>query len=113
MGKYFLEEFKEDMRRVNQRLASLEQDAWQPRLAMEAVTADKTTRERTEGAAAAVQAKHEDSCFAKRVQAGPTSSTSFGKKDEPPALPRRDDGLVDNGAAAPKSCTASTHLRRP
>ena len=38
-------EFKEDLRSINQRLASLEQDARQPRLAMEAdVTAGKETR---------------------------------------------------------------------
>ena len=74
-----LEELTENMRRANQRLASLEQDAQQPRLAMEAdVTEDKKTRERTEGAAAVVQAKHGGSCSAKRVQTGPTSSTSFG-----------------------------------
>ena len=59
------------------------------------VTANKT-RERTEGAAAAVQVKHGDSRSAKRVQAGPTSSTSFGKKAKPPALSRRDDVLVGN-----------------
>ena len=54
MGKA-LEEFKEDMRRINRRLASLEQDARQPRLAMEAdITADNKTHERTEGTAAAV-----------------------------------------------------------
>ena len=59
-------EFKKDLRRINQRLASLEQDAWQRRLAMEAdVTADKKTRERAEGAAAAVQAKHGNSCSSK------------------------------------------------
>ena len=98
------EELK-DMRATRQRSASLEQDARQPRLAMEAdVTADKKTRERTEGAAAVVQAKHRNRCSAKRVQASPTNSTSFGVKAEPPALPRRDDVLVDNGAAAPKSC---------
>ena len=39
----------------------------------------------------------------KRVQAGSISSTSFGMKTEPPALPRRDDVLVYIGAAAPKS----------
>ena len=54
------------MRATEQCLAGLEQDAWQPRLAMEAdvpgnVPADKKTRERTEGAATAVQAKHGDS----------------------------------------------------
>ena len=68
------------------------------------VTADKKNRKHTKGAAAVVQANDDDSCSAKRVQAGPTSSTSFGMKAEPPALPRRDDVLVDNGAAAPKSC---------
>ena len=39
-----LKEFKEDVRRINQRLAIVEHDARQPRLAMEAdVTADKNT----------------------------------------------------------------------
>ena len=42
----------EDLRRMDQRLASLEQNARQPRLAIEAdVPADEKTRERTEGAA--------------------------------------------------------------
>ena len=76
-----LNELTENLNRTNQRLASLEQDARQPRLAMEAdVPADKKTRERMEGAATAVQAKHGDSCSAKRVQVGPTCSTSFGVK---------------------------------
>ena len=71
MGKAF-GEFKEDMRRINQLLASLEQETRQPRLAMEAdVTEDRKTRERTKGAA--VQAKYGDICSAKRVQTGPTS----------------------------------------
>ena len=109
-----LEEFKEDMRSVNQCLASLEEDARQPRLAMKAdVTADKKTRERTEGATAAVQAKHGDSCSAKSVQAGPTTSISFGKKAEPPALPRRDGVLVGRGAAAAKSCLSPLKMRTP
>ena len=64
--------------------------------------AEKKTRERTGGAAATVQAKHGDSCSAKRVQAGSISLTSFGMKAEPSALPRRDDVLVYIGAAAPK-----------
>ena len=56
-----LEEITEDMKMINRRLASLEQDARQPRLTMKAdVPADKKTRERTEDAAAAVQAKHGD-----------------------------------------------------
>ena len=78
MGKAF-GEFKEDFRSIDQHLASLEQDARQPRLAMEVdVPADKKSRERTEGATAAVQAKHGDSCSVNRVDPNPKSSTSFG-----------------------------------
>ena len=74
-----LYELVDEMRAINQYLADLEQLSRQPRLAMEAdVPADKKTRERTDGAAAAVQAKHGDRFSAKRVQAGPTTSTSFG-----------------------------------
>ena len=104
----------ENMRRANQRLAGLEQEAPQPCLAMEAnVTEGKKTRERTEGATAAIQAKHGNSCFAKRFQAGPTSSTSFGMKDESPALSRWDVVLVDKGAAAPKLCLSPVEMRTP
>ena len=55
MGEAF-EEIKEDLRRMDQRLASPEQDARQPRLAMKAdvPAVDMKTRERTEGAATAV-----------------------------------------------------------
>ena len=113
MGKAF-GEFKEALRRIDQRLAGLKQDAREPHLAMEAdVPADKKTRERTEGAAAGFQAKHGDSCYAKRVQADPKSSTSFGVKTESPALTRRDDVLVENGAAAPKSCPSPLEMRSP
>ena len=109
-----LEDLTQNMRRENQRLASLEQDARQPCLAMKVdITAHQKTRERTEGAAAAVEAKHGDSCSAKRVQAGPKSSTGFGMKAEAPALPRRDDVLIDNGAAAPKSCFSPLEMRTP
>ena len=100
------------MRDTKQRLEGLEQDARQPRLAIKAdVPPDAKTRGRTEGAAAAVQAKHGDSCSAKRVQAGPTSSTTFGMKAEPPALSRSDDILVDIGAAAPKPCLSPVEMR--
>ena len=64
--------------------------------------ADTKTPERTEGAAKAVQANHGDSCTAQKVQDGTKTSTCFGVKAEPPALPCRDDVLVENGAAAPK-----------
>ena len=102
-----------EMRATEQRSASLvEQDARQRHLVMEAnVTAEKKTREHTERAAAIVQAKHEDSCAAKRVQAGPTSLTSFSMKAETPAPPRRDDVLVDIGAAAPKTCLSPVEMR--
>ena len=88
---------------MDQRLTSLEHGARQPHLAKEAET-DKKTRKCTEGAAKAVQAMHGDSFTANRVQADPnTTSTSFGVKTGPPALPCRDDFVVENGAAALKS----------
>ena len=50
-------------RLLEQHATSLEQDARQPRLAMVAGgSADIKTRERTEGAATAVEAMHGDSC---------------------------------------------------
>ena len=51
-------------RGTSQRLANLEHDARQPRLAMKADgQADTKTRERTEGTATAVQAMYGDRCF--------------------------------------------------
>ena len=101
---------------MNQRvIARLEQGARQPRLAMEADgQADTKTRERTEGAATAVQAMHRDSCFANRIDPGPkTTLISFGVKVKPPALHCRDDVLVENGAVAPKSCLPLLEMRTP
>ena len=82
-----------DLRKMDQCFTNLEQGTRQPRLAMEAdVPAEEKTRKRTKGAARAAQTMHGDSFFASRVQAGPnTTSTSFGVKAEPPALPCRDD----------------------
>ena len=103
----------ENMRRTNQRLAGLEQEARQPRLATEAdVLTDTNTRKRMEDTVA-VPAKHGNSCSATRAQAGPTSSTNFGMKAEPPALPRRDDVLVDKGDAVPKPCLSPVEMRKP
>ena len=64
--------------------------------------ADTTkTRKRTEGAATAVQAMREDFFSARRFEPGPNiNSTSFGVKAGPPALPCRDDSVVESGAAA-------------
>ena len=99
---------------MDQRLAGLEPDARQPRLAMGADgQASTKTRERTENAAKAVQAKHGYSCSAQTVQDGPKISTCFGVMAEPRDLPCRDDVLVKNGAAAPKSCLPSLEMRSP
>ena len=104
--------YKEDLRRMDQCLASLEQNARQPRLAMEAdVPADEKPREHKESAAKEVQAMDEDSFSANRVQASRTTLTSVGVKDESPALPCRDDVLAKNGAAAPKSCLSPLEVR--
>ena len=83
-----LDEIMKMTRGTSQREASLEHDAPQPRLAMEADgSANTKTHERTEGAATAVQAMHGDSYTAQKVQDGPkTCSTSFGMKVESPAL---------------------------
>ena len=61
--------------------------------------------------AEADQAKNGDSFSVKRVQAGPTSSTIFGMKAEPPALSCRDDVLIDKGAAALKPCLSPVEMR--
>ena len=54
-------------------------------------------------------------CFsARQVEPGPTTnSTSFGVKAEPPALPYRDDVVVESGLAAPKSCLPFKEVRSP
>ena len=102
----------EERRLKDQRVASLEQDAQQPRLAMEADgQANTKIRECTEGAVTVVQAMHGNSFSASRVDPDPkTTSTSFGVKAEPPALACRDDVVVKNGAAAlkPREMRSST-----
>ena len=91
----------------------LEHEARQPRLAMEADgQANTKTRERTKGAATAVQAMRGDGFYARRVEPGPnTNSTSFGVKAEPPTLPCRDDVVVESGNAASESCLPSLEMR--
>ena len=102
-------------RLLHQHVESLEHDARQPRLTMEAdVHANAKTCEHTEGAATAVQAMHADTCFATRVEPDPkTNSTSFGMKAESPVLPCRDGVLVENGDASHKSCLPSLKMRSP
>ena len=100
----------EMMRRANQRLLGLEQEARQSRLATEAnAPTDTKTHKRIEDAEAN-QAKNGDSYSAKKVQAGPIS-TSFVMKAESPALPRRDDVLVDISATALKPYLSPVKMR--
>ena len=109
-----LEEFHDNVTGLFEKLAArLEQDARQRRYAMKAdETANTTTRERTEGAATAVQAMRGDSCTtAQKVQDGPKTSITFGVEAEPLDLPCRDDVLVDGGDAAPTSCLPSLKMR--
>ena len=98
-----MEKYVDDLRSMGRRVAGLEPGARQPRFAIEADgPANTKTRERTEGAATAVQAMHGDSCTAQRVQDGSTTnSTSFGMMAEPPDLPCREDVLVENGDRRP------------
>ena len=105
-----MDEISDEMKK---RLIRLKHGARQPRLAMEADgQADTRTRERTEGAATAVQAMRGDCFSAHRAEPGPTTnSTSFGVKAGPPALPCRDDSVVESGAAASESCLPSMEMR--
>ena len=115
--KLMMSHFEEPMDEISdvmdQHLTRLEHGARQPRLAMEANgQADTRTRERTEGAATAVQAMRGDCFSARRVESGPTTnSTSFGVKAEPPALPCGDDVVVESGPAASESCLPSMEMR--
>ena len=98
---------------IDQHMTRAEHGTRQPRLAMEADgQASTKTRERTGGAATAVQAMRGDCFSARRVEPDPTTnSTSFGVKAEPPALPCRDDSVVECGAAAFESCLPSMEMR--
>ena len=109
-----LDEISEEMRKMDKHVTRLEHEARQPRLAMEAdEPADTTkTRERTEGAVTAVQAMRGDCFSARRVEPGPTTtSTRFGVKAGPPALSCRDDSVVESGAAAFELCLSSMEMR--
>ena len=105
--------FEQQTELLEKRLTRLEHGARQPRLAMEADgPADTKTRERTEGAATAVQSMRGGGFSARRVEPGPnTNSTSFGVKAEPPALPCRDDIVVESGDATSESCLPSLEMR--
>ena len=105
-----------EVRATDQREAGQEQDARQPRLAMEADGPTNTkTRERTKGAATAVYAMRGNNCSADRADLDPVCSTSSGDYcTGPPAPPcSGENALVDNRAAAPKSCLPSLEMRSP
>ena len=109
-----MDELADEMRPTKQCFAGLEQGSRQPCLAREVdVPSDTKTRKRTEGAAAAVQAKHGDSCSANQVAIDPMCLTSFGDDSTgPPAIPcSRIDALVGNGAVAPNSCLSPVEMR--
>ena len=102
----------ENTRETNQRLAGLEHDTQQPRLAMETdVISEKKTRKRTEDAVAD-RAMSRDSFFA-QVDHDAMCLTSFGDDyTEPLTLPCcRDNALVDKGAEAPKPCFSLVETR--
>ena len=105
----------DEKRSIDQHETSLEQDAWQPRFAMEEDgRANTKTCERTEGAATAEQAIRGDNVSSRQVEPGTkTNSTSVGIMAEPPALPCRDDSLVENSDASPKSCLPFLEIRSP
>ena len=54
---------------------------------------------------------HGNSFSAKSIQDGPKGSTTAGENVEPPALPCRDDVVVENGPAAPKKCLSPLEMR--
>ena len=107
-----LDELLDETRKMDEHVTRLEHGARQPRLAMEADgQANTKTRERTEGAATAEQAMRGDGFSVRRVEPGPnTNSTSFGVKAEPPALPCRDDVVIECGDAASESCLPSLEM---
>ena len=100
-----LGELTEKMRASSQHLAGLKHEARQPRFATEVdVEPDTKTRKRTEDAAVD-RAKYVDNSSSARVDHDPLRLTTFGDEStEPPALPCRDDTLIDEGTEAPKPC---------
>ena len=62
--------------------------------------------------AAADRAKHGDTSSSARVDHDPMCLTNFGDDStKPPALPCRDNTLVDKGAETPKSCLSPVEMR--
>ena len=96
--KLMMSHFEEQTEILEKRLTRLEHGARQPRLAMEADgQADTKTRERTYGAATAVQAMRGDCFSAHRVEPGPNTNC-------------RDDVVVESDATASESRLPSMEM---
>ena len=108
-----LDEILDEMRKMDEHVTRLEHGARQPRLDMKADRPTNTkTRERTEGAAKLVQAMYGDSyTAAQKVQDGPEILISFGVKAKLPALPCRNDVVLEGGNAASELCLRSLEMR--
>ena len=106
-----LDHMEEKALNTNQRHAGLQHQAHQPSLAMKAdVQGDKKTRESTEDF---TQDGILGDISSDRVH-DPMRLTSFGDKDytEPPALPSRDDALVNQGHEVAKPCLSTVEIRK-
>ena len=106
-----LDDMVKEARNNNQRRAGLQDQAQQPRLTMKAdVLEDKKTRESTEDFA---QDGRLGDISSDRVH-DPMRLTSFGDQDytDPPALPCRDDALVNQGHEVAKPCLSPAGIRK-
>ena len=85
-------------RTTDQRLVGLEREARQPRFAMEADVRPDTKNLKRTNDAAADRAKHGDKSSFAQVDYDPMCLSSFGDDStEPPALPCRNDALINKG----------------
>ena len=109
--EFKLDDIEEEALNTNQRHAGLQHQAQQPRLATKAdAQDDKKTRESTEDFA---QDRRLGDISSDRVH-DPMRLTSFGDQDytEPPALPCRDDALINQGHEVAKPCLSPEEIRK-
>ena len=111
MDNLLLDDMEEEVLNTNQRHAGLQHQAHQTRLAMKTdVQEDKKTLESTED--------FENGGILGDISSDrvndPMRLTSFGDKDytEPPALPCRDDALVNQGHEVAKPCLSPEEIRK-
>ena len=107
-----LDDMAKEIRNINQHRAGLQQlQAQQPRLAVKAdVLDDEKTRESREDF---VPDGRLGDVSSDRIH-DPMRLTSFGDQGyiEPPALPCRDDALVNQGPEVPKLCLSPVEMRK-